>query len=202
MNLKETGAFIAKCRKEKGLTQEKLAEKLFVSEKAVSKWECGKGFPDTSLIIPLCDILGITANELLSGKKLTAEDYKQNAENNLVALKDLQEKSAKHLLALEWVIGGMATIFYMLSIFSAACFVENLAWRIVLICLGFVALFIAVGFCLHIERNVGFYECTHCHHKYIPTYKAVIWSMHRGRTRYMKCPKCGKYSWNKKSLSQ
>lgn len=200
MNLRETGAFIAKCRKEKGLTQEKLAEKLFVSEKAVSKWECGKGFPDTSLIVPLCEVLEITANELLSGKRLSMEDYKQNAESNLVSLKDMQAKSSKHLLMLEWVIGGMATFFYMFSILSAAYFVENLAWRIVLICFGFVAFFIAIGFCVHIERNAGFYECGHCHHKYIPTYSAVIWSMHAGRTRYMKCPKCGKRSWSKKRI--
>lgn len=200
MDLKQTGEFIARCRKEKGLTQGKLAEKLFVSEKAVSKWECGKGFPDTALIVPLCEILGVTANELLTGKKLTTENYKSVAESNLVELKDLQSKSAKHLLVLEWVIGVIAVAFYFLSIFSASYFVENLAWRVVLICAGFVVLFVAIGFCLHIERNAGFYECGHCHHKYIPTYGAVIWSMHIGRTRYMKCPKCGKRSWSKKTI--
>ena len=200
MDLKQTGEFIAKCRKEKGLTQEKLAEKLFVSEKAVSKWECGKGFPDTALIVPLCEILGVTANELLTGNKLTTENYKTAAENNLVELKDSQVKSAKHLLVLEWVIGIIATVFLFLSVFSASYFVENLAWRVVLICAGVVVLFVAIGFCLHIERNAGFYECGHCHHKYIPTYGAVIWSMHVGRTRYMKCPKCGKRSWSKKTV--
>lgn len=200
MNLQETGAFISMCRKEKGLTQEKLAKQLFVSEKAVSKWECGKGFPDSSLLLPLCEILGINANELLSGKRLTGESYKANAEKNLVALKDLQLKSTKHLLCLEWVIGIIATLFYMLSIFSASYFVEELAWKIVLISVGFIILFVAIGFCIHIERNVGFYECKHCHHKYIPSYNAVLFSMHCGRTRYMKCPKCHKWSWNKKTV--
>lgn len=201
MDLKETGEFIAKCRKEKGLTQEKLASQLFISEKTVSKWECGKGFPDSALILPLCEVLGITANELLSGKKLSSEDYKKSAEHNLVALRSANEKHAKYLLALEYVIGTIATVFYLFSIFTAAYFVENLAWRIVLICFGFCAFFTAIGFCVHIERNAGFYECQHCHHKYVPTYKAVFWSMHMGRTRYLKCPKCHKKSWSKKVIS-
>lgn len=201
MDLQKTGEFIATCRKKKGLTQEKLAEKLFVSEKAVSKWECGKGFPDSALILPLCEVLDINANELLSGEKLTDKNYKQSAEANIIALKDANEKSIKHLLLLEWVIGFLGTALFLIMVFSASYFVENLAWRIVMLVIGFVSIFVVCGFCLHIERNAGFYECKHCHHKYIPTYKAVILSMHTGRTRYLKCPKCGKYSWNKKTIN-
>ena len=70
MDLSKTGKFIAERRKEKGLTQVKLAEKLNVSEKTISKWECGNGFPDTTLILPLCEILEISSNELLSAKLL------------------------------------------------------------------------------------------------------------------------------------
>ncbi len=200
MDLKKTGEFIANCRKEKGFTQEKLAKKLFISEKTVSKWECGKGFPDTSLLLPLCEVLGISANELLIGKKLEEQEYKKVAEENLIALKDEREKSVKHLLTLEWVIGFMGTIFFLLAVFSASYFVESLAWRIVLLAVGFIVIFITCGFCLHIERNAGFYECQHCHHNYIPSYNAVLWSMHMGRTRYMKCPKCGKRTWCKKNI--
>ena len=185
MDLKKTGEFIANCRKEKGFTQEKLAKKLFISEKTVSKWECGKGFPDTSLLLPLCEVLGISANELLIGKKLEEQEYKKVAEENLIALKDEREKSVKHLLTLEWVIGFMGTIFFLLAVFSASYFVESLAWRIVLLAVGFIVIFITCGFCLHMERNAGFYECQHCHHNYIPSYNAVLWSMHMGRTRYM-----------------
>lgn len=200
MDLKKTGEFIANCRKEKGFTQEKLAKKLFISEKTVSKWECGKGFPDTSLLLPLCEVFGISANELLIGKKLEEQEYKKVAEENLIALKDEREKSVKHLLTLEWVIGFMGTIFFLLAVFSASYFVESLAWRIVLLAVGFIVIFITCGFCLHIERNAGFYECQHCHHNYIPSYNAVLWSMHMGRTRYMKCPKCGKRTWCKKNI--
>ena len=46
-------------------------------------------------------------------------------------------------------------------------------------------------FAILIEKDAGFYECAHCHHKYIPTFKSVLWAIHINRTRYMKCPKCG-----------
>ena len=88
MDLSITGKFIAERRKEKGFTQVKLAEKLNVSEKTISKWECGNGFPDTTLILPLCEALEISANELLSAKLLpTEKEYKQQAEQNLIEMK-------------------------------------------------------------------------------------------------------------------
>ena len=68
MNQKAIGKFISTCRKSKGLTQMQLAEKLNITNRAVSKWETGKSCPDASIMLKLCDILGITVNELLSGK--------------------------------------------------------------------------------------------------------------------------------------
>ena len=53
---------------------------------------------------------------------------------------------------------------------------------------------------LKIEQKAGYYECNKCHHKYVPTYNKVLWAMHFGRTRYMKCPECNKYSWQKKVI--
>ena len=200
MDLNKTGKFIAEQRKAKELTQVKLAELLNVSEKTISKWECGNGFPDTSLILPLCEALGITANELLSGRSLSNEEYKPSAEQNIIELQNLQEKSTKHLLTLEWVIGYMSTISFLLAIFAASFAVENLAWRIVLIAAGCISFLIGLFFALKIEKDAGFYECGNCHHKYIPTYKSVLWAPHMGRTRYMKCPHCGKKSWNKKTI--
>lgn len=200
MDLRITGKFIAERRKEKGLTQVKLAEKLNVSEKTISKWECGNGFPDTTLMLPLCEVLGITANELLSGKMLTEEEYKTNAEQNLMVIKAKQEQDTKHLLTLEFVVGYLATFSFFLSIFVASFAVSSLAWRIVLIALGCGCFIIGFFFTIKIEKDAGFYECAICHNKYIPTYNSVLWSMHLGRTRYMKCPKCGKRSWNKKTI--
>ena len=81
------GKFILELRKQKGMTQKELAEKVGVSDKTISKWECGNGFPDATLMLPLCNALGITANELLSGKRLkTDKEYKVDAEKNIVAL--------------------------------------------------------------------------------------------------------------------
>lgn len=91
----QTGKFIGDCRKEKGLTQVQLAEKLGVTDRAVSKWECGKSMPDASLMLPLCGILGITVNELLSGERIQTENAGKQADKNLIALKRAGERSRK-----------------------------------------------------------------------------------------------------------
>ena len=203
MDLAKIGKFIQDLRKAKKLTQVELALKIGVSEKTISKWECGKGFPDTTLMLPLCKELGITANELLSGKLLPNEkEYKAASEENLVLLKSQQEKSSKHLLTIEYVLGYFVIALSLLLIMIAAYFELSLGWRIALIVLGFVHIGVGVHFCLKIEQTVGYYECAKCHNKYVPTYKSVLWAMHVGRTRYMKCPKCGKHSWNKKTISK
>ncbi len=198
MDLQIIGKFIKEQRKAKELTQLQLSEKLNVSEKTISKWECGNGFPDTSLMLPLCKELDISANELLSGKKLTTNEYKQLAEDNLIKLTSEQERSYKFLLIVETVLGYMASITFMILIFVAS-FIDMTTWlRIVLIAIGLIQFVVAIHFCLCIEKDAGYYECAHCHNKYIPTYKQVLFSMHYGRTRYMKCPKCNKKSWQKK----
>ena len=203
MDLVQIGKFIQECRKSKNLTQVQLAQKIGVSEKTISKWECGNGFPDTTLMLPLCKVLDITANELLSGKLLLSEnEYKKIAEQNIIALKSQQEKSNKHLLTLEFVVGYMSSITFIIMIFIASFCNIATGLRIGLILLGFIDFIIGVHFCLKIETEVGFYQCKNCKYKYIPTYKQVVWSMHYGRTRYMKCPKCNKRSWNKKVINE
>lgn len=202
MDLTKIGKFIQECRKAKKLTQVQLAQKIGVSEKTISKWECGNGFPDASLILALCKTLEITSNELLSGKKLTNEtEYREQAENNLIALKTQQEKNNKFLLIVESVLGYMASFTFIILIFVAS-FINMSTWlRIVLIVIGLVHFIIGVNVCLKIEKDAGFYECGHCHHKYVPTYKQVLFAMHLGRTRYMKCPNCNKKSWSKKTIN-
>ncbi len=200
MDLKIIGNFIKSQRKEKGLTQVELATKLSVSEKTISKWECGYGFPDTTLILPLCKELDITANELLSGKKLSSEEYQTEAEKNLLTLKKQQEQDHKFLLTLENVIGYLSSITFIILVFVAS-FANLSTWvRILLIVIGFIHIVVGIHFCLTIEKDAGYYECQHCHNKYIPTYKQILLSMHYGRTRYMKCPKCNKKTWQNKVL--
>jgi len=200
MELKAIGELIKKQRKAKNLTQAELAQKLFVSEKAISKWECGWGLPDSSIMLALCNELGLSANELLSGKKIKDEEYKSKAEENLIALKAKDEDKTKFILKLEWVIGTLASIFFMSLVFIAS-FITMPTWlRIVFIVLGFVVFIFGIHFCLLIEKDAGYYECPHCHNKYVPKYNQILWSMHIGRTRHMKCPKCDKKGWNKKVI--
>lgn len=200
MDLQIIGRFIKEQRKIKGMTQAELAEKICVSEKTISKWECGNGFPDTSLMLPLCKELGITANELLSGKKLMGDEYMRQAENNLVTLKTQQEQSHKLLLTIEYILGYMSSLTLIILVFVAS-YINMPTWlRIFLIVFGLIHTIFGIHFCIVIEKDAGFYECQHCHNKYIPTYKQVLFSMHYGRTRYMKCPKCDKKSWQKKVI--
>ena len=86
MDQEKIGKFIAECRKEKGLTQVQLAEKLGTTDKSISKWENGVCLPDSSLYEPLCNILEITINELFAGKKIKDEDYKKVADENLIKM--------------------------------------------------------------------------------------------------------------------
>lgn len=96
MDQKRIGAFIAKCRKEKNLTQMQLAELLDITNQAVSKWENGRGLPDVSLLQPLCNILGISLNELFSGEHISTEEYKGKAEENIsILFKEKQIASLK-----------------------------------------------------------------------------------------------------------
>lgn len=95
MNQVEIGKFIAKCRKEKKLTQAQLAEMLNITDRAVSKWETGKSMPDSSIMLELCEILGITVNELLSGEKVGVENYEKKANENFIALKRKDENNMK-----------------------------------------------------------------------------------------------------------
>ena len=201
MNLKETGSFIQQLRKEKGLTQSALALKLGVSEKTISKWECGNGFPDTTLMLPLCKELGISANELLSAKKLQNEkEYKETAEDNLVVLKGLHERYTRLLLMIEWPLAVLSLVILLGCVFLASYGNLEDVWRVVLIIVGFGLGFYGLFFATVIEAKAGYYECNKCHHKHIPSCKSVFWAMHVGRTRHMKCPKCGETSWQRKKI--
>ena len=202
MDLYKIGKFIADCRKNNNLTQTQLAEKLHVTDRAVSKWECGKSMPDSSIMLELCSILNISVNELLTGEKISMEDYNKQAENNLIEMKKQKELADKRLLNLEIVLGSLGVIF-LLSMCLITAYTEIALWlKVVLLVLGFVVCFVVCFICIKIEQVAGYYECAHCHHRYIPTYKQINFSMHMGRTRYLKCPKCGKKSWNKKVIGE
>lgn len=202
MNQIKIGRFIAERRKEQKLTQMQLAEKLGITDRAVSKWETGKSLPDASVMLELCGLLKITVNDLLSGEVVSMNNYNEKSEKNLLEMIKQKEQADKRLLSLEIVIGLMSVMFLFSMIFIAAL-IEMQDWlKVVLIVFGFVIFMIGILVALRIEQVAGYYECKKCGHKYVPTYRSVYLATHMGRTRYMKCPSCGKKSWQKKVISR
>lgn len=202
MNQEKIGAFIARRRKEKKLTQAKLASYLEVTDRAVSKWERGKGLPDPVYMLELCRLLDISVNELLTGEFIEETKYQQKAEDNLLIMAKQEVKQTKKMFFYENVIGIGSTIIFTILIFMSAYFVENEGIKILLFIFAFLFLITGVSIALKIETEEGYYECQKCHHKYIPSYRQVYFAMHIGRTRYMKCPHCQKRSWQKKIYSK
>lgn len=202
MNQERIGKFIAKCRKDKNLTQEKLASMLGITDRAVSKWERGLNLPDASLMLDLANILGISVNELLTGEIIEKDEYMKKAEENLVEILEMEENNNKKLMMYEYVIGTISSVTFLVLMFVLSFAVENTIARIILFILGLLILIVGISFALKIETETGYYECKKCHHKHIPKYMQVYFAMHMGTTRYLKCPKCNKYSWNKKTLKR
>ena len=196
------GKFIAERRKAQGLTQMQLAEKLNITDKAVSKWERGIAMPDSSIMLELCDILSITVNDLLCGEVVTMDNYNKEIENNLIEMVKQKEASDRTLLKLEIVIGVLSTVILFVPVFIAALLPMEDWQRVVIAFSGFIPAFIGFFYAVRIEQIAGYYECASCGHRYVPSYKAVSFAMHMGRTRYMKCPKCESKSWQKKKISK
>ena len=179
-----------------------LAEKLGITDRAVSKWETGRAMPDSAIMLELCAALKISVNDLLCGEVIQMDHYNKELEKNLLEMVKQKQQADKRLLTLEIFVGITATVTLFTLIFVAA-FVQMADWlRFTLIGLGFV-IFLAGCFCaLRIEQVAGYYECKECGHRYVPTFKAVNAAMHMGRKRYMRCPKCNKKSWQKKVLEK
>ena len=202
MDQMKIGKFIAECRKQKNLTQMQLAEKLNITDKAISKWERGLSLPDSSIMLELCGILGITVNDLLSGEAITMDNYNKELEKNLLEVIKQKEQADKRLLSLEIFVGYLISMIFISLVFVAS-FVQMANWlRVVLIGIGSILFLVGVGFALRIEQTAGYYECAKCGYRYVPLYKNVFMSMHINRTRYMRCPKCNEKSWQKKVISK
>ena len=196
------GKFIAQRRKGVNLTQLQLAEKLGITDRAVSKWETGKAMPDSSIMLELCDVLKISVNDLLCGEVVTMDHYNKELENNLLEMIRQKEQSDKRLLAIEWVVGILSMIVLFVPIFVAALLPMEDRLRVVLVFSGFLPGITGLCFAMRIEQVAGYYACKECGHRYIPTSKAMYLAPHMGRTRYMKCPRCQKRSWQKKVISK
>ena len=202
MNQIKIGKFIQDKRKEKNLTQLQLAEMLNITDRAVSKWETGRAMPDSAIMLDLCRILGITVTDLLNGEVITMDNYNEKMEQMLLEITKQKEEADKRLLTME-IFVGVLCIIILLALDVVASYVQMEEWlRVVLIFVGLIPLLIALPFMLKIEQIAGYYKCGNCGHTYVPEYKNVFNAPHMGRTRYMRCPECGKKSWNKKVLTK
>ncbi len=200
MNQEKIGKFIAERRKYKNMTQASLAEKLNITDRAVSKWERGKGMPDSSIMLNLCSELGISVNELLSGEVIEVENYDKKSEVLLLEMAKKEEQHNKRLMTAMWTIMAVS-IVALLSVNFLVVFLVPEGPLQLLFVIGAVILFMIPCFiALKLETEAGFYECKNCHHKFVPAYKDVLWAMHMGTTRHLKCPHCQKKAWCKKVL--
>ena len=202
MDLKKIGKFIADCRKEKNITQEQLAEKLYITDRAVSKWERGLSLPDADKMLDLCNILDINVNELLSGEKIDMKDDKKKTDELLIELAKQEELKNKKIMTNMWVTGISVLVFY-LGIITLACLtLEEGPVLGVIICSSTVLFVLVCFYLLKLEVEAGYYECSNCHHRHIPSYKEALWAPHMSTTRYLKCPKCSKRTWSRKVMTK
>lgn len=187
----KTGKFVASLRKEKGLTQVSLANCLGISDKTVSKWERGVGLPDVSLMLPLCEILEISVNELLTGEKLTDADYKKRAEVTIMNLVQENKENKKRML--QSVMCGIITIIAVCSLVVIASYIEMpVAVRIALIIFAVITAVAGIGTAATLEVKAGYYKCPKCGHLFVPAIKDYVKGYHTLTKRRLTCPECGK----------
>ena len=202
MDQLKIGKFIAECRKQKQLTQLQLADKLGITDKAISKWERGIAMPDTSIMLELCDILCISVNELLNGEMINMENSNKKNEQLLLDMAKELETKNKTIWSSMWAIMIVSMTALVAGIFIAAFLIPEGIWQLVTI-LGICIVFLIPCFyALKLEVSVGAYKCKNCGHEIVPTYKEVLMAKHRGFTRHLMCPKCNKRTWCKKIIKK
>lgn len=193
MDQVKIGKFISQMRKEKGLTQKQLGEELLISDKTVSKWETGKGLPEVSLMLPLCEKLGINVNELLTGERIPDEDYKKKAEENIMNIMREKEESIRKII-ISVSTCAIALLAGFTIILTAGSF-DMEAWqRAVLIAIALVVMAGGIAIGAYTDMGAGTFECKHCGTRFVPTTKAYIFGVHSITKRRLTCPKCGKRS--------
>ena len=195
------GKFIAQERKRKGYTQKQLSEKLGISDKTVSKWERGNGFPEVSLLLPLCKDLDITVNELLSGQRVSEEDYRKKAEENMVNLvKEAQESKKKIILS---ALVAFLVIIAATPLFVLSGALEMDTWlRVILIATGSAVIIIGIAIACVLDREAGAFECPACNTRFVPEMKDYVMGPHTITRRKLVCPHCGAHKYCRKVLTK
>ena len=179
-----------------------LAEMLHITDRAVSKWERGLSLPDSSIMLDLCRILEISVNDLLSGEVVTMENNNQKNEQLLLDMAKELEKKNKTIWNAMWAIMSVSIIGLIGGLAIVATFMPEGPWMLVAILTLCVVFLIPCFYALKLEVSVGAYKCKNCGYEIVPTYTQALNAMHRGTTRYLKCPKCNKRTWCKKVLKK
>ena len=198
-----SGRLIAEERKKKGYTQRQLAEKLNISDKTISKWECGNGFPEVSLLLPLCDELGITVNDLLSGEIVPREDYQKKAENNMVEM--IREREAnKKQFTLTLLLGGVSLAAFLTLLIVVCVYTDVIPLTVKLILLAIACVIFTVGVTAVMEgqRKIGYYQCEKCGETFVPGFRTRLLGFNMVSRRFMKCPCCQKRAWCRKVMEK
>lgn len=185
------GNFIAQCRKAQNLTQRQLADELGISDKTVSKWECGNGLPEVSLMLPLCTALGITVNDLLSGERIAQADYQKKAEENMMELVRENAENKKRL-ALSLICVAVTVIAVCALIALVALLALPTPARIALVALALITAAAGVGAAAVLDARAGYYQCPHCKATFTPALGEYVKAYHTFTRRRLVCPACGR----------
>ncbi len=202
MDQVKIGKFISECRKKVNLTQMQLAEKLNITDRAISKWETGRAMPDSSIMLELCNILEISVNDLLSGEKVIMENNNQTNEQLLLDMAKELEKKNKTIWSSMWAIMTVSMVALLAGLFVVAFLIPEGVWQLVVIIAICIVFLIPCFYALKLEVSVGAYKCKNCGNEIIPTYAEALGAMHAGTTRFLKCPKCNKRTWCKKIIKK
>lgn len=198
MDTIKIGQFIKSLRKENSLTQREVAERLNVSEKTISKWETGNGMPEVSLMLPLCELFEISINELLSGERLDEKQYIEKAEENMACLVDRTTPRKKIIIS---TISCILVILSSLAlILVSALFITQIWIKLVVIGIALIVVVADISVILLVAVSTEIYSCEKCGEKFVPTLTAYLLAPHTFKRRYLKCPHCGKKSWNNSHL--
>ena len=192
------GKFIAECRKKQNLTQAQLAEKLDITDRAISKWETGKAMPDSDIMLDLCDILGIKVNELLCGEMIEIEHKDEQLNELIFQMAKNEERYHKRLLHSAYVIiaTSLTALICLMSLISLL--IPECGFQEFLIIVSVILFIIPCMIALKFKAETGYYECKNCQHMFVPDYKEVALLMQTPTKRLLKCAKCGKWIWCKK----
>ena len=198
MNLNNIGNYIAEKRTEKNLSQAALAEQLNTTETLVVKWENGKAFPASKYVMPLCEVLGVSVNELLAGSNLEGEEYKDVAEDNLLEYVEMKGKNKlSNLLSLATIGSSLVSAILIIFILGFATIPTALKVISIIVCILVLGVSITALVMNHNDDYTRYFVCPDCKTKFVPDIKTRMSAKSTFTSKELECPNCGKTNYCK-----